>query len=77
MQGHKFQFRFKAVLIELFGSQVAAARALGISEWKLSRIIRGWNEPSESERIALTRALGEKVATRILKVRPHETSPTA
>jgi len=67
MRGHKFRFGLKGVLVEHFGSQTAAAFATGISEWKLSRIIRGWNEPSQIERAALSRVLGEKVADRVLK----------
>jgi len=70
MESHNI--RLKGVLVERFGSQCAAAPALGISEWRLSRIIRGWNAPSELEREAFTRVLGEKVASRVLKDRAAE-----
>ena len=64
-------FRLKAVLIERYGSQCAAAPVLGISEWRLSRIIRGWNEPSQIERAALARVLGLKVVNSVLKLGPQ------
>ena len=48
----------KLELIRRFGSQIVAARTLGIRESKLSYIVRGHAEPSEKERGALERALG-------------------
>lgn len=48
----------KSALVEHFGSQVEAARALGIRESKLSYIVRGHAKPSAREREALQQALG-------------------
>ena len=48
----------KSLLVERFGSQVKAARQMGIRENRLSYIVRGHVKPSEREREALIRALG-------------------
>ncbi len=39
----------KAALIERYGSQTRAAKALPLSESRLSRIIRGWDQPHDNE----------------------------
>lgn len=57
----------KLELIRRFGSQIVAARTLGIRESKLSYIVRGHAEPSEKERGALERALGPGLTKRLLK----------
>ena len=51
----------KCALIKRFGSQVSAARELGIRESKLSYIVRRHVEPSDQERKILERALGRKL----------------
>ena len=53
-------YNLKAALVQRFGSQVAASRALGITEWKLSRLIRGWDAPSEDELSTFARVLGDR-----------------
>lgn len=58
-------YKLKGALYGEFGSQTAAARAMGISEWKLSRIIRGWAEPNENELRSLSEALGPGVVALI------------
>ena len=45
-------------LIRKFGTQVNAAKRLGIRENRLSYIVRGHVKPSNGERKALERALG-------------------
>jgi DNA-binding transcriptional regulator YdaS (Cro superfamily) len=57
----------KVELIRRYGSQVVAARTLGIRESKLSYIVRDHAEPSEKERQALERALGPNLTKRLLK----------
>ena len=56
----------KCALIRKFGSQVEAARQMGIREAKLSYIVRGHAQPSERERRALEVALGRRLARRLL-----------
>jgi len=43
-------FKLKAALILLWGSQAAASKELGISERKLSRLIHGYDQPTPKER---------------------------
>lgn len=59
--------KLKLELIKRFGTQIVAARQLGIRESKLSYIVRGHAEPSEKERQALERALGPNLTKRLLK----------
>ena len=56
----------KADLIKRFGTQVEAARAMGIRENRLSYIIRGHIQPSKAEREALEQAMGKAHARRLL-----------
>ena len=56
----------KAELIKRFGTQVEAARAIGIRENRLSYIIRGHAQPSKAEREALELAMGKARARRLL-----------
>ena len=44
----------KGQIVSAFGSQIEAARELGISETRLSRLIRGHNEPTPEERRKLS-----------------------
>ena len=57
----------KVALIRRFGSQVEAARLIGIREIRLSDIVRGHVKPSEREREALEEALGKAHARRLLR----------
>ena len=57
----------KEALVQKYGSQVVAARQMGIRESRLSYIIRGHIVPTERERQALERSLGHKVARRLLR----------
>ena len=56
----------KAELIKRFGTQVEAAKQMGIRENRLSYLVRGHVEPSEKERQALVKALGQKLAKKLL-----------
>ncbi len=56
----------KCALIKRFGTQVSAARQLGIRESKLSYIVRRHAEPSNRERKILERALGRLLIRRLL-----------
>ena len=57
----------KAELIRRFGSQIEAAKAMGIRDNRLSYIVRGHILPSEAEGKALEHELGEACAQRLLK----------
>jgi len=59
----------KAALIERYGSQTGAAKALPLSESRLSRIIRGWDQPHDNEIDILAKALGRKKVLRLLRRR--------
>lgn len=54
-------------LIKRFGTQVSAAKELGIRENRLSYIIRGHVKPSNRERKALQRTLGQALVRRLVK----------
>ncbi len=56
----------KSALVERFGSQIEAARELGIRESRLSYIVRGHVKPSERERKALEASLGKALVRRLL-----------
>jgi len=57
----------KSSLVERFGSQVKAARQIGIRENRLSYIVRGHVQPTDRERQALEQALGRGIVRRLLK----------
>ena len=56
----------KSALVEKIGSQVVAARAMGIRESRLSYLIRGHALPSEQEREALEHVLGSALVSKLL-----------
>jgi ribosome-binding protein aMBF1 (putative translation factor) len=57
----------KIELIRRFGSQIVAAKRLGIRESKLSHIVRGHEAPSEKERETLERTFGLRLTNKLLK----------
>ena len=60
MSNHGINVRLKTRILERFGTQFYVARALGISEDRLSRIIHGRKEPTPEERKAICRILNVK-----------------
>ena len=60
-------FKLKGALVTQFGSQIAAAKALGLSEWRLSRIVQGWDTPRADEIERLSGALGDKRVKKLLR----------
>ena len=54
----QMNLELKIALIRRFGSQIRAAKPLGIDESKLSRIVQGHREPTPEERERLRRELG-------------------
>ncbi len=40
------RLNLKLKILEVYGSQVSLAKETGISEWVISRIVRGWLNPS-------------------------------
>ena len=63
----------KSGIIKRFGSQVVAAREMGIREARLSYIVRGHAEPKDQEREALEQAMGRYRVRKWLKG-PRETT---
>lgn len=47
----------KAAIEMRFGSQMAFARASGLHPVKVSRLCRGWAEPTEFERVRISETL--------------------
>lgn len=66
--------KLKLLLIEAFGSQIEAAKQIGIHESKLSRIIRGYAVPTHQEITALERNLGRVAVRKALKPPVERTS---
>jgi plasmid maintenance system antidote protein VapI len=62
----RVNLNLKAELIKRFGSQVEAAKAMGIRENRLSYIVRGHILPSEAERKALEYGLGRACVQSLL-----------
>jgi len=60
-------WELKSALIERFGSQIEAAKQLGIRESKLSYIVRRHAAPSEQEQAALEKGLGRDVVRKLLR----------
>ena len=57
--------KLKVALIRHFGSQVRAAKALGVSESRLSRLVQGWAEPKKAEVETFKRVLGKRSAAKL------------
>jgi hypothetical protein len=55
----------KVAIIQKFGSQVHAARALGIRESRLSYLVRGHVQPSRVERELLENCFGSALVDRL------------
>jgi plasmid maintenance system antidote protein VapI len=51
-------WNLKSQIVDLHGSQVVAARRLGIEETRLSRIVREHIQPRDDERAKLIDAFG-------------------
>jgi len=67
-------WNLKTALVERFGTQVEAAKNLGIAENRLSYIIRGHIQPSTREREVLEKTLGKiKVKSLLGKARKEAT----
>lgn len=58
---------FKLELIKRWGSQIEGARAIGITNNKTSKLVRGHEMPSPSEWLKLEAALGKSPAHRLIK----------
>ena len=58
--------KLKGIIVGRFGTQCEAAQVLGLSEPRLSRIIRGWAIPGDQAREALSRAFGEQILKSVL-----------
>jgi len=68
-----FNWNLRIELVKRFGSQVEAARRLGIREAKLSYIINRHAQPSKREREALENAVGKAVVGKLLNETGEET----
>jgi len=65
-------WRLKEVLVHMYGSQVEAAKAMGIRENRLSYIVRGHIQPSRREREALEQTLGKIKVKFLLSSHPRK-----
>jgi len=52
--------KLKTAIIKQYGSQIAFAAALGVHDSLLSRIVRGWHQPTEELRNLICKKLGVK-----------------
>jgi len=59
-------WKLKAALVAHFGTQVEAAKRLGIRESRLSYIVNGHVEPSDNELRALAREFGRTIVRKLL-----------
>ena len=50
--------KLKSAIISQYGSQIAFAAVLGVHDSLLSRIVRGWREPTEELRKLICEKLG-------------------
>jgi len=60
MSDHEINLRLKTRILERFGTQFNVARALGMSEDRLSRIIHGRKEPTPEEMKEICRILSAR-----------------
>jgi len=58
--------KLKGLIIETFGSQCAAAQALGMDAPRLSRIVRGWETLRDQDRDVFLKAFGASALRRVL-----------
>jgi hypothetical protein len=56
--GQNMRLKLRLKIVERYGSQIVAAKALGIDEPRLSRIVRGHVDPKPEEREKLIAAFG-------------------
>jgi len=68
----RVNLNLKAELIKRFGSEVEAAKAMGIRENRLSYIVRGHIQPSRREREALEQTLGKIKVKFLLSSHPRK-----
>ncbi|GEM_PF-6829878 len=54
--------KLKAALVGKFRTQTAASRELNITESRLSRLVNGWERPSEKELDTFAKAFGRSFA---------------
>ena len=59
-------WRLKSEVGKRFGSQIEAAKALSMTENRLSHLIRGHVTPNEKELKALKETLGKQIVKEIL-----------
>jgi hypothetical protein len=65
--GSGMNIELKAALIRACGSQSGAARTLGVSESRLSRLVQGWAEPTTAEIEKFKLLIGERLAVQLFK----------
>ena len=70
----RVKWDLKLSIFKKFGSQVIAARALGIRESRLSYLLQGHLQPSKSEREVLGKALGRELVNRAFQLNGQNTN---
>ena len=65
-QGPQLRINLKMKIIKTVGTQAVLAKHTSLSEWQISRIVRGWLNPSTSQLEELAQILKEKDPQRLL-----------
>lgn len=63
-----YNLELKAEIVRHYGSQIEASKVLGIHVTRISHIIHGYIQPSKRDRKALELALGQRLATKLLRL---------
>lgn len=63
-----YNLELKAEIVRHYGSQIEASKMLGIHVTRISHIIHGYIQPSKRDREALEQALGQRLATKLLRL---------
>ena len=56
-KGAQLRVNLKIAIMKTYASQAATAKEAGLTEWELSRIVRGWLNPSTDQLERLAKAL--------------------
>ena len=68
-------YSLKGLFVSKYGSKVAACKALRLSEWRMSRVIHGWEELRPDEVEILTSAFGDEVVSSVIPKSEGESRP--
>ena len=63
---------FMGLLVSKYGSKVGACKKLKLTEWRMSRVINGWDELRPDEIEKLNTAFGEDVVNSVVLKRERD-----